>query len=122
MSTLRMILVRWVSAVLTLMPRSTEISFVFLPSAISCRTCRSRRVRRSRGKSVLASEAGATVVETLGLTYTPPRVTSRSEEHTSELQSLAYLVCRLLLEKKNRQIRNLTTENALSLTSEHALS
>src|SRR2546423_5635790 len=28
------------------------------------------------------------------------RSTSRSEEHTSELQSLAYLVCRLLLEKK----------------------
>src|SRR5687767_15498795 len=28
---------------------------------------------------------------------------SRSEEHTSELQSLAYLVCRLLLEKKKRQ-------------------
>src|SRR5687767_15613705 len=28
----------------------------------------------------------------------PPR--RRSEEHTSELQSLAYLVCRLLLEKK----------------------
>ena len=27
-------------------------------------------------------------------------VISRSEEHTSELQSLAYLVCRLLLEKK----------------------
>src|SRR2546425_3102244 len=27
---------------------------------------------------------------------------SRSEEHTSELQSLAYLVCRLLLEKKKR--------------------
>src|SRR5205823_12463030 len=27
----------------------------------------------------------------------------RSEEHTSELQSLAYLVCRLLLEKKNDQ-------------------
>src|SRR2546425_1172966 len=27
-------------------------------------------------------------------------IASRSEEHTSELQSLAYLVCRLLLEKK----------------------
>src|SRR3989441_9760078 len=27
----------------------------------------------------------------------------RSEEHTSELQSLAYLVCRLLLEKKTRR-------------------
>src|SRR2546425_7050800 len=29
----------------------------------------------------------------------------RSEEHTSELQSLAYLVCRLLLEKKERLLR-----------------
>src|SRR2546423_3874980 len=27
---------------------------------------------------------------------------ARSEEHTSELQSLAYLVCRLLLEKKKK--------------------
>src|SRR2546425_2553701 len=31
---------------------------------------------------------------------------SRSEEHTSELQSLAYLVCRLLLEKKKQTNRN----------------
>src|SRR5205823_13493751 len=31
-------------------------------------------------------------------------VQARSEEHTSELQSLAYLVCRLLLEKKNSVI------------------
>src|ERR1039458_3256996 len=29
-----------------------------------------------------------------------PRLASRSEEHTSELQSLRHLVCRLLLEKK----------------------
>src|SRR2546425_4555945 len=28
----------------------------------------------------------------------------RSEEHTSELQSLAYLVCRLLLEKKKQRL------------------
>src|SRR2546425_2397953 len=32
------------------------------------------------------------------------RAEGRSEEHTSELQSLAYLVCRLLLEKKNKQV------------------
>src|SRR5687767_15289551 len=31
-------------------------------------------------------------------------VAGRSEEHTSELQSLAYLVCRLLLEKKKKII------------------
>src|SRR5205823_14007182 len=30
------------------------------------------------------------------------RTYGRSEEHTSELQSLAYLVCRLLLEKKKQ--------------------
>src|SRR5687767_15490347 len=32
-----------------------------------------------------------------------PQVHPRSEEHTSELQSLAYLVCRLLLEKKKKK-------------------
>src|SRR3712207_7870121 len=32
----------------------------------------------------------------------PPAAEPRSEEHTSELQSRQYLVCRLLLEKKNK--------------------
>src|SRR2546429_7261898 len=32
---------------------------------------------------------------------------SRSEEHTSELQSRLHLVCRLLLEKKNKSFRSL---------------
>src|SRR3712207_8753383 len=35
---------------------------------------------------------------------TPPGSVARSEEHTSELQSRQYLVCRLLLEKKNKYI------------------
>src|SRR2546425_2393431 len=34
----------------------------------------------------------------------------RSEEHTSELQSLAYLVCRLLLEKKKKRTEQATVE------------
>src|SRR5258707_5477813 len=33
---------------------------------------------------------------------------SRSEEHTSELQSRQYLVCRLLLEKKKNHVQNIT--------------
>src|SRR3712207_7328927 len=38
----------------------------------------------------------------------------RSEEHTSELQSRQYLVCRLLLEKKKRSFLNrLTVANSL---------
>src|SRR5947209_17207498 len=35
---------------------------------------------------------------------TPKFESGRSEEHTSELQSRQYLVCRLLLEKKNIEI------------------
>src|SRR3712207_6962780 len=38
------------------------------------------------------------------LTAAGPRPFSRSEEHTSELQSRQYLVCRLLLEKKKKQL------------------
>src|SRR2546425_3795239 len=36
---------------------------------------------------------------------------ARSEEHTSELQSLAYLVCRLLLEKKKKKQKHIITSN-----------
>src|SRR6201999_1577858 len=51
----------------------------------------------------------------------------RSEEHTSELQSLAYLVCRLLLEKKPRNAeppneelnRNFRTQNELFYVRNH---
>src|SRR5437879_10492328 len=40
----------------------------------------------------------------------------RSEEHTSELQSPMYLVCRLLLEKKNKQRHNNCTHARNSTT------
>src|SRR2546425_1763779 len=50
--------------------------------------------------------AGKPVMGT-GIGRWPPGVPcARSEEHTSELQSLAYLVCRLLLEKKKRRYTN----------------
>src|SRR3712207_7142641 len=37
------------------------------------------------------------------------RLSHRSEEHTSELQSRQYLVCRLLLEKKKKKPNSLTS-------------
>src|SRR2546425_1969110 len=40
---------------------------------------------------------------------------TRSEEHTSELQSLAYLVCRLLLEKKKNNTQLQATSHQHSL-------
>src|SRR2546425_9465112 len=53
---------------------------------------RHRHAHRRRGEPV-----GGAVEQQDGTAHQP-----RSEEHTSELQSLAYLVCRLLLEKKKR--------------------
>src|SRR2546425_5246196 len=41
-----------------------------------------------------------------------PHRQERSEEHTSELQSLAYLVCRLLLEKKKTDQKSLRPPGA----------
>src|SRR3712207_7358081 len=47
----------------------------------------------------------------------PPRLAFvRSEEHTSELQSRQYLVCRLLLEKKNKY---LSANNNTSMKKSH---
>src|SRR2546425_1905447 len=47
-------------------------------------------------------------------------ILDRSEEHTSELQSLAYLVCRLLLEKKKQRLRGLRTIPAIATLSRWA--
>src|SRR5687767_15713466 len=80
-------------------PRSTLFPYTTLfrsgltiapgESSAVVRATRRRRVQRAspaaaEGASVRSGRASA----------------ERSEEHTSELQSLAYLVCRLLLEKK----------------------
>src|SRR5436189_4629384 len=70
-------------------PRSTLFPYTTLFR--SRRAC--RRPRRSAGA---APSRGSPRTSGSG----PPR----SEEHTSELQSPMYLVCRLLLEKKKEQI------------------
>src|SRR2546425_4931489 len=54
------------------------------------------RARRLHHEDVHAAQA------LLDLDVDLPIAEARSEEHTSELQSLAYLVCRLLLEKKKK--------------------
>src|SRR2546425_8864793 len=62
-----------------------------------------KRNTRRCVQSVVMPDAGMTVRTS---SNTPARRASRSEEHTSELQSLAYLVCRLLLEKKKTHMRH----------------
>src|SRR5438034_4183994 len=58
-----------------------------------------RRSRRSRRSSTVRVRSCTTTVRT----STRCAASRRSEEHTSELQSHSDLVCRLLLEKKNKE-------------------
>src|SRR5687767_8935272 len=58
-------------------------------------------------ESIIHALSGADMIfVTTGLGGGTGTGAARSEEHTSELQSLAYLVCRLLLEKKKKNKHN----------------
>src|SRR5258706_11644988 len=50
-----------------------------------------------------------------------PSLPCRSEEHTSELQSLTNLVCRLLLEKKKKKLKHTTYLIAPNTKTRHNL-
>src|SRR2546425_421426 len=56
-----------------------------------------------KGTSAFAGRMGPKVASELVTVIDDGTIPNRSEEHTSELQSLAYLVCRLLLEKKKKK-------------------
>src|SRR2546423_8863891 len=75
-------------------PRSTLFPYTTL--------FRSGSLQASRPLQSVAAVAQTIVSGTLAGTI-------RSEEHTSELQSLAYLVCRLLLEKKKKSLTRALT-------------
>src|SRR5262245_32135350 len=75
-----------------------------LSSKLSVNNCRMMRARPAP-KAVRTAISLYRVVAraSVRLATLAQAISSRSEEHTSELQSLRHLVCRLLLEKKNRQ-------------------
>src|SRR2546425_1383382 len=82
-------------------PRSTLFPYTTL-----FRSCRSAAVASRRGARSSSPSAGSQRRSTSSLRRASQgsnRFSTRSEEHTSELQSLAYLVCRLLLEKKKKK-------------------
>src|SRR5437016_7482531 len=81
-------------------PASTEIYTLSLHDALPiCERSPRRRPRRGRRLPDRARHRRCSAPEVRGA---DSRESSpRSEEHTSELQSLTNLVCRLLLEKKN---------------------
>src|SRR5690625_7122971 len=59
------------------------------------------RIRKIRITARISASTTYPAVSSID-SVSPPRETERSEEHTSELQSRGHLVCRLLLEKKNK--------------------
>src|SRR5687767_15758200 len=75
-------------------PRSTLFPYTTL--------FRSRSSIREAGASSGAPPSPAARSGSIPFPRATASAPSRSEEHTSELQSLAYLVCRLLLEKKKK--------------------
>src|SRR3712207_7302062 len=80
----------------TLFPYTTLFrSRLKLPGVVIC----SSSLRVGSGKSCATSSS-----RPRGSPACIPRATRRSEEHTSELQSRQYLVCRLLLEKKQHAV------------------
>src|SRR3712207_8265984 len=92
---------------------TTEIYTLSLHDALPICPSRGSGPRRGptgwrRSARTAATRAGAGISRTWWSAGPPPLPPGRSEEHTSELQSRQYLVCRLLLEKKKK---NTSTHN-----------
>src|SRR2546430_7184956 len=79
-------------------PRSTLFPYTTLFRSRYCGPPGKRH-----GKSAARGPCRRRTVCTGPPTAAPPGARSRSEEHTSELQSQSNLVCRLLLEKKKKK-------------------
>src|SRR5258705_1215055 len=79
-------------------PRSTLFPYTTLFRSVTGLQIRSLHARRRATATLSGWGVGRRVAKGSGC----PRSPSRSEEHTSELQSLRHLVCRLLLEKKKK--------------------
>src|SRR2546425_9694706 len=80
-------------------PRSTLFPYTTLFRSVTSRIPAPSRSASSRSPPPPTATGGTSGSSTTSRTA----LASRSEEHTSELQSLAYLVCRLLLEKKKNE-------------------
>src|SRR3712207_7834144 len=85
-------------------PRSTLFPYTTLFRSILAQTRAGSGTRPCGPATELREVSSRTLltrVRTDGVVDVAPATIRRSEEHTSELQSRQYLVCRLLLEKKN---------------------
>src|SRR3712207_7248249 len=93
-------------------PRSTLFPYTTLFRSLpEWQRVRSKPQRNVYHRFTVDRHLVETAVQASALTRDTDRpdlllLAARSEEHTSELQSRQYLVCRLLLEKKKKKIKN----------------
>src|SRR3712207_7208603 len=83
-------------------PRSTLFPYTTLFRS-ACFLLVNNLIRSRIGRALMATRDHPTAAEAMGMDIASLKTrafAARSEEHTSELQSRQYLVCRLLLEKK----------------------
>src|SRR5690606_42147119 len=90
-------------------PRSTLFPYTTLFRSLPCSSAAACRAAPSWASSALFAEttdapcSKAVAISDRAGSIPPMTSTTRSEEHTSELQSRENLVCRLLLEKKKKK-------------------
>src|SRR5437879_8788672 len=92
-------------------PRSTLFPYttLFRSRSSTDEACPAVEVRYRNADGPDTSQRGMPAIPSA---YSAHPSSGRSEEHTSELQSPMYLVCRLLLEKKNETARDARDERA----------
>src|SRR5690606_40410238 len=90
-------------------PRSTLFPYTTLFRSSPTRRRRRRSGNRRPSASSSVSSRTRTPSTSTSWASTVRTWTARSEEHTSELQSRENLVCRLLLEKKNKQHKQIAS-------------
>src|SRR2546425_8580883 len=86
----------------TLFPYTTLFRSLFTRRAV-CQKVTAANLKVLTGSTRPARDASISDRLAAGVSHACGERRRRSEEHTSELQSLAYLVCRLLLEKKKQK-------------------
>src|SRR3712207_7633592 len=95
-------------------PRSTLFPYTTLFRSVGAVGAESEKIGRDLNQLVFSAgiqveDLQAQLDGLRGRQMQTVRQAERSEEHTSELQSRQYLVCRLLLEKKKKHIFVFTT-------------
>src|SRR2546425_9584120 len=101
---IRMDIITGASSLHMELPTTEPISVAKPRSASNGPVCNAITPPMNNERMQAISKLALPISNNWSYTFRQRELANRSEEHTSELQSLAYLVCRLLLEKKKNKM------------------